>query len=279
MTRKEATRLVADSGGRLCVRYVQLPGGGVLTPTRPRRSTTSRAAPRASRRGPPPPPSLGASVAAQTLSPSGRQAASGAEINVAKRAAAAPALETGGATLGGGSRTLEGARRRNPRDLSTHRPGDANCAQHDGEYASVTCARTYTSVSGRGLPRYEAANVSVRRGTSRVDATLQIGQSRGHGGGHRRTERAAREGGVHDDLAGWKTARARRRPNVLDRGIDSTALRRPSPTRSPDGSKPLLDAGAAVNAETGGRTALMLLDEDATPELVAPCSTPGPKSK
>ena len=31
MTRKNAMRLVARSQGRLCVRYVQLPGGGVLT--------------------------------------------------------------------------------------------------------------------------------------------------------------------------------------------------------------------------------------------------------
>ena len=31
MTRHEAMRLVARSQGRLCVRYVQLPGGGVLT--------------------------------------------------------------------------------------------------------------------------------------------------------------------------------------------------------------------------------------------------------
>ena len=281
LTRKEATRLVANSGGRLCVRYVQLPGGGVLTadaaPTHlyhiARRASRLAAGAAAAAI------SLGASVAAQTQTPSGRQAAGGAEINVAAPAAARAPAEAIGATLAG--TVMDPAQARvagTSVTLSNAQTGETRAASSndEGDYSfSNVPPGTYTlRFTTAGFLDYEATDVSVQGGgQSRVDATLQIGHFTETTGGIMVIAEPSEplvKAAFNDDLAEVEKLLSRGADaNVLDRGIDSTALEHAVSHANLKMVKALLDAGADVNAEDrAGRTALMSLDEDATPDLV-----------
>lgn len=278
MTRKEATRLVANSGGRLCVRYVQLPGGAVLTAdAAPALYHIARRASRLAAGAAAAAISFGASVAAQTQSPSGRQSASGVEINVAARAAGRDALEPSGATLAGAvTDPLQARVAGTSVTLSNTQTGETRTASSndEGEYAfSNVPPGTYTlRFAAAGFRDYEAANVSVQGGgQGRVDATLQIGEITG--GVMVMVAEPSEplvKAAFKDDLAEVEKLLARGADaNVLDRGIDSTALAQAVAHANLKMVKALLDAGADINAEDrAGRTALMTLDEDATPDLV-----------
>ena len=210
LTRKEATRLVAGSGGRLCVRYVRLPDGSVLaadtSPTQlyhiARRASRLAAGAFSAALG------LGASVAAQTQTTPAGHAANRLEA----ASTASPERETPAEPASTGQQVQL--------DLAQEVRGEKFVTQ------------------GRMLfvePREPLVRAAFDDDLAEVEKLLSQGAD----------------------------------ANVIDRHFDSTALEQAVSHANLKMVKALLEAGADINAEDrAGRTALMMLDEDATADLV-----------
>lgn len=213
LTRKEATRLVANSGGRLCVRYVQLPDGSALTAdaSPARLYHLARRAPRLAAGAFSAALGLGASVAAQTQRPPARPAD-------ASRPAATSTQK--------------------PERETTAEPPAAVQEIRTQELPAVW--REWREQETMGMVMF------VEPGEPLVKAAY------------------------NDDLSEVEKLLSQGADaNVLDRRMDTTALAQAVSHANLKMVKALFGAGADINAEDrAGRTALMSLDEDATPELV-----------
>jgi hypothetical protein len=209
LTRREATRLVAGSGGRLCVRYVRLPNGSVLSVDTPP-AQLYQIARRASRLA------AGAFSAALSL----------------------------GASVAAQAQTT-------PADPAADRP-EAASTQRPGREATAEPAPTVQEGRTEGLSKAWVETVTMG-----VMIVVEPSEP---------LVKAA----FNDDLAEMEKLLSQGTDaNVLDRRMDTTALEQAVSHANLKMVKALLDAGADINAEDrAGRTALMTLDEDATPDLV-----------
>jgi hypothetical protein len=204
LTRAEALKLVTRSGGRLCVRYVSLPGGQLVTADAPP-APLYRITRRASRIA------AGAFTAAIGLS-------AGVAAQAQSNAGGAPAVQSQPAPQAGG----DGQQTVNAQQV-VNLPLKA--WQETATMGVVVLVE----------PREPLVKAAFKDDLAEVEKILSGGTD----------------------------------ANVLDRGIDSTALMQAVEHANMKMVKRLLDAGADVNAENrAGRTALMMLMEDATPELV-----------
>jgi ankyrin repeat protein len=291
MTRPNAMRLVARSQGRLCVRYVQLPGGGVLTRTPARLYRIGR---RVSR--------LAASAfsASLTLSSAAAQTGSRPELEITRQTSAVAKVisaqaqgtslsgvitDPNGAVVSGATVTLVN----NASSVSfTFRTVD------DGVYKfAMLDAGVYAlSVEASGFTKIEVREIKVEANSdSTIDLAVTIPaltetveirgsvtiQSQGMGGavGVVVPEDPLIKAAFQDDLDLVKQlALTSADVNISDRATDQTALAGAVENGNREMVRVLLAAGADINARNrSGQTPLMFLpkkaDLDFVRELIA----------
>jgi ankyrin repeat protein len=296
MTRQEAMHLVARSQGRLCVRFIQRPDGGILTRTVPQK--LYRISRRVSR--------IAAGAFTATLSLSSAAAQTGTDSNVgasreqASIARTVPQPEIGaslsgiitdpnGAVVSGATLTLT-----NPRTglefISTTADDGAYrfSLLKEGRYSLVVEAPSFT--------RTEMPDLEVRSDVNRtLNISLEIPQviaevevnapttvtalSIMGGVGFVEPEEPLVKAAFKEDLEAVKQlAFSSPDLNMRDKNTNMTALDQAAENGNVEIAHTLLLAGAWVNAKNeAGRTALMYLRESATVDLVRELLSAGAK--
>ena len=275
MTRKDVTRLLASSRGRLCVRYYTRPDGAIQTAPRRLHQIGGRAS-RVAAGAFTAALSLCANVAAQTASQTPAPAAAQHQLP--------PGVGHAGMEARGGSAALEGT------IFDPHKaviPGAEvtlvneqteverpTTSDEDGAFRFRDLeAGLYTLriAPGAGFAGFEQEHVSVSEGTwARVDATLNPADVVMGGIGLPSATlplvRAAQEGdiaAVKQQLAAGADVAAR------DADTNSTALDEAAGDGNAETVKLLLRAGADPNAANReGRTALMRVYGEGAAEVV-----------
>lgn len=274
MTRAEALKLVSRSQGRLCVRYVPDPRGGVRT-LEAASAPLYRITRRASRIA------AGAFTAAISLTANAAARTHAHGEASARAEVAAFALQQQRAAVRGGA--ISG---------TVTDPADAVIAG-----ATVVATNTQTGAeqtirtNGEGVYSFQNLipgtynvrviaehfnphffeNVVVNAGAElNADARLDVGGAvQGVIMVMEATEPLVKAASFNDLVGVEKLLAGGADPNVLDKGIDSTALAQAVSHNNIKLIERLLTAGADVNFEDrAGRTALMELNDKATPEVV-----------
>ena len=282
ITRKEITRLVASSKGKLCVRYYRRPDGLVqtaasaqpLTQIKRRLSRLAAGVFTASL-------SLASSAAAQSTQPTGR--------NVAAVSEPAGAKDRGREnSLGGQTATLSGLVI-DPVKASIPGANVVLINEENGQQQSLTsndegafqfqgvAAGSYTlKIESPGFISYAQEKINLRNGAEeRVEATLEAGQVVAMGGAimvmpDTPLINAIWEDNGDENLTEVKSVLATGVDvNLLDKNVDSTALAEAVASGKLALVQLLLNFGADPNERNStGRTPLMRLDEDSSAEIV-----------
>ncbi|HYY59691.1 MAG TPA: ankyrin repeat domain-containing protein [Pyrinomonadaceae bacterium] len=279
MTRKQALELVARSKGRLCVRYYRRPGGQVQTAGPD--SQLYQIKRRASRLATgvfTAAISLCASVAAQTRPVAEQPASSGVEITDRQGGAlpASPDLMNGsiagtlsdpnGAAIPGATVTLVNESSGQEQRMISNGEG-----QYLFQYLG---AGNYTlKVEAAGFDKHETQGVVLTSDAEqRFDVTVGINGGVDVLGGVMAIsgEYPLVIAASENDLPRVKELIAAGADvNRRDKNLDATALDEAAIYGNREMVRALLDAGAEINARNSRRqTALMMLDDDATDNLV-----------
>jgi hypothetical protein len=301
MTRREARRLVRESGGRLCVRYYRRPDGSPLTAPLERLHQVARRAPKVA---------AGAFGAVLTLSPGAvgqtRPSAGVTTRNAAERAARAPAEEDdvqegGGASLAGTVLDPNGAVIPNASvTLTNKETGKEQATITDGEgvyrFESLPPGKYSLTAAAPGFAAGEVNDVELQQGAEqRKDAKLEVQgpQETVEVQAEAVEVRAVVMGGAmivspkdplvkaafEDDLKAVKELLAVGvGVNVVDKDTDTTALAQAVEHGDAEMVLALLGAGADVNLRDGTRqTALMALSDDTSADIVRTLLAAGAK--
>lgn len=285
ITRKDAIRLVAASKGKLCVRYLRRPDGTV--------ETASRAAPvsqvkrRLSRIA------AGAFTASLSLASNAAavSAARPAESNQLVRIQSAVRKLTRLANPSEQTASLVGTVFDSQRAvilgaqvvLTDEKTGQAQStvSNDDGEYQFQSLeAGTYKlRVEATGFVASETTNIVLQSGDQqRVDATLEVGEILG-GAIVISPETPLVNAIWGEDMVEVRNLLAAGADvNAVDGNVNTTALAEAVAAGNLELVNTLLYAGADPNRRnSNGRTALMNLDDDATPEIVHALISAGAK--
>ena len=276
MTRKDAMRLVADSQGRLCVRYQRRPDGSLRTAERAQPLTHIKR--RLSRIA------AGAFTATLSLaSTAAAQSARPAEGNQPIAIQPANATTLGRLLVHSGQTPSLGGTVFDPQRavvvaakvlLVNEVTGRMQTVSSDytGAYQFQAVEEgTYTlRVEAQGFPVFEQKQIVVRDGArERIDVTLELVAIMGDMviiSPSTPLVRAVWEGNLREVknlLAQGVDV------NVVDEGVYTTALGAAVSNGKLEFVQALLNAGADPNVRNqSGRTALMSLDRDATAEMV-----------
>ena len=286
ITAKDAMKLVADSQGKLCVRYYRRPDGTVQTAERAQPLTQIKR--RLSR--------IAAGAFTATLSLASTAAAQSPRPAEGNQPAVVQPAD--GVMLGrvlahdGQTATLVGTVFDQQQAvipsasvvLTNRRTGQLQSATSDdeGNYQFQTVeAGTYTmSISAPGFTTFERNWVFVRDGAEeRVDATLQVGELTMGGAIVVVPETALVSAVWEEDEAAVRNLLASGADiNALDKNVDTTALAAAVSNGKAELVRLLVYAGADPNVRNSSRqTALMNLDDDATAEIVNLLVTAGAK--
>jgi ankyrin repeat protein len=275
LTRQEAMRLVARSQGRLCVRFIQRPDGGVLTRTVPEK--LHRISRRVSR--------IAAGAFTATLSLASAAAQTPGSENTLGRAGQttqetqrdrvrANELTAGlwgtvvdpqGAVVAGATLKLTNT------DTGTER---LVTSSDTGEYSfqSLLPGEYVLSVRQAGFAPFEMKNISLGTNSSEhLDATLEIGMiSVGGAIAVVEPEEPLVKAAFNNDLeAVVQLAFSALDVNVRDKSTTMTALDHAAENGNLEIVRTLILAGARANlANESGRTPLMYLRDNATDKLV-----------
>ena len=281
MTRKEALELVRSSQGRLCARYVRRPDGTIQTSDLPAQlHGIKRRASRIAAGACTAALSLSASAAAQTAS-SGREPVPGSPAPAIRRSGTRsnsadglnPSLtgtifDPHRAVISGAKITLTNEKTKQEQTATSN---------DEGQYRFQSLeAGTYTlKVEAQGFALSEITNIDLQaNGERRADAILQVGQvtevTMGVVAMTVEPSEPLVKAAMDDDFAAVKELIAAGVDvNIMDKGVGTTALAEAVGHGNREMVRALLNAGADVNARTGGRqTALMRLGEHSTAGLV-----------
>ncbi|MBA3804424.1 MAG: ankyrin repeat domain-containing protein [Acidobacteria bacterium] len=279
MTRKQALELVARSKGQLCVRYYRRPDGRVETAGPDsqlyqikRRATRLAAGAFSAALG------LCSSVAAQTPSPVEQPASCSLEMKSVYNNAS-PAIIDGADAIISGTVT-------DPNEAVVAGAGvtlinESNAQEQltttndEGRYYFKSLdAGTYTlKVTSPGFAEHESRGIVVPAGASPsidVSAVMQPGAIMGGAMVIITANEPLVVAALENDLAAVKELIAAGVDiNLRDKGTDTTALDEAVKNGNRQMVRALLDAGAEINARNSrGQTALMILDDDASENLV-----------
>jgi ankyrin repeat protein len=284
MTRQNAMRLVARSRGRLCVRYIQRPNGGVLTKQIPEK--LYRISRRVSR--------IAAGAFTATLSVSGAMAQTRADSNslASQEAASAskvtPSPEQGaglsgvvtdqtGAVIAGATVTLTSSEYHVTFSYATGDDGAFQFSFLDpGAYNLV--------IEGAGFERKELSNLVVSANANKALAlAMEIRQLTAEVRVEADSVEVTVQGGAmfvmpeeplvkaafEQDLNAVRELLLSFNVNVRDKATEMTALDQAVENGNCEIVKTLISAGANARFESEkGRTALMYLRDNATVDLV-----------
>lgn len=281
MTRPAAMRLVARSQGRLCVRFTQLPDGSVLTRTVPKH--LYRIGRRASR--------IAAGAFTATLSlasvPGQSRPSEGVipEVtqmsqDVARNKSSAPTARLWGTVLDPNEAVVPGA---TIKLTNTYSHVEQSTTSSDaGQYVFQTLAPgTYSlSVKSPGFRGLEVADIQLGANSSeQIDARLDVGIALGGVVVITGPEEPLVKAVFDEDLKAVKQL-AFSYPNVdiRDKNTNMTALDQAAEKGNLEIVRTLLLAGARGKVKDGsGRTPLMYMRANATPDLVRELLSAGVK--
>jgi hypothetical protein len=277
MTRKEAMRLVLDSKGKLCARYLRRPDGRVQTTDLVLHQIGALKR-RASRLA------AGAFTAALSLS-AGVISAAPASAQTTDEAVASTQMVQGrikinrepGATLTGtikdpNGAVVAGVSLRLVNEMSGYE--QTTTTNDEGVYLFQGVEEgSYTlKLEAAGFMSKEVNNLTLHVGDEQsMDQALEVGGSMTSGAIAITTpEEPLLSAVLTEDVGEVKRLLAAGADvNVLDNGIESTALAQAVQRGNRELVKILLDAGADVDGKNNdGLTALMYLNDNATAEIV-----------
>jgi len=272
MTRQEATRLVARSEGRLCVRFVRRPNGKVITKQMPQKlhqigRQVSRFA-------------AGAFTASLTLSSAAAQSRTGIPQESTDVVRTLGQEQTKRDAVG----TTVSGTIKDPNDavipgaIVTLIDTDTNAerqatSSNEGEYSFENVARgSYKiRITSPGFQTSEITDIQLEANTTRrFDATLQVGAvTMGVMVMLEPEEPLVKAVLKEDGEAVAQLAFASADVNVRDKNTKTTALEEAVETGNLEIVRILLRAGANVNTRNEvGLTPLMFIRDNATPQLI-----------
>lgn len=281
MTRSAAMRLVARSQGRLCVRFIQRPDGGVLTKAPEKLYRIGRRASRIAAGAFTATLSL-ASAAAQAPRPENSgvpQVTQAKEQNRVRAGDVAAGLwgtvlDPNGAVIAGASVRLTNSDTGLEQSLTSSDEGAYS-------FQSLSPGTYKLSVWRAGFASLEIGEISLgANANEHLDATLPVGGiSLGGAVAFVAPEQPLVKAVFENDLeAVEQLAFSTADVNVRDKGTNMTALEHAVENGNLEIVHTLLIAGARVNLKNeSGRTALMLLRENATDKLVRELLSAGAK--
>jgi hypothetical protein len=288
MTHKQALRLVEESDGRVCIRYMRAADGRVLTKST---SQIHRIGRRASRIA------AGAfsaslsisSAAAATLRPNA--SAMRASNAVAGRTLSVTELSSMGGTIAGivfdqNGAVISGASVTLGTEQSKYAAGTVTSSDGTYKFDGLAAGLYSLKIDAPGFESSEVADINLLdKGELRIDRTLSIAKIEAEveiRGGEAREETVLAGAGVMvlptlplvkaahaDDLEAVQSLVTRENVNNRDEATDYTALEYAALNGNREMVQLLLSMGADVNAkDKRGQTPLMMLDGDATADLV-----------
>ena len=282
MTRQKAMRLVARSEGRLCVRYVQRPGGGILSKqASPKLYPITRRISRIAAEAFTATLSLSSAAAAQT----GSQEKLSTQIEQAIRGdRQSPADIPGTATVSGAVTDPAGAVAGATIVLTDNdsRHERTTTSSETGEYSFQSLAQgTYTlNILSPRFAKAQVTNIQVGDGSSqRVDAKLEVAMiSLGGAVAMVLPEEPLVRAVMNNELAEVKQLAFSSNVNVRDKGTRMTALEQAVENGNLEIVRTLLFAGANAKSKNDARqTVLMYLRDNATADLVRELIAAGAK--
>lgn len=280
MTRQAAMRLVAKSNGRLCVRFIQRPDGGILTRAVP--AKLHRISRRVSRFA------AGAFTATLSLSSVAGQSrpSEGPEVtqmsqDVARNKSSAPTARLLGTVMDPNDAVVPGA------TIKLTNTGShieqSTTSSESGEYLFQTLSPgTYTlSVNSPGFRALEVIDIQLGANSSeQIDAKLEVGAiSLGGAIAFVEPEEPLVTAAFKNDLkAVEQLAFSALDVNVRDKATNMTALDHAAENGNLEIVRTLVLGGARANlTNEAGRTPLMYLRDKATEKLVRELLSAGAK--
>ncbi|HEV7858661.1 MAG TPA: ankyrin repeat domain-containing protein [Pyrinomonadaceae bacterium] len=283
MTRKEARKVVAASGGKLCVRYYKKPNGRIQTAASEQLHHIQRRVSKIAAGAFTAALSLSASmVAAQTPTQADSSASNKAEASLLIRdlssenqggtssSIAGTIVDPQGAVIANASVTLTKAQGEGEQKTTT-----------DGEgkfiFQSLEVGAYNIRVESPGFAPQEITNLLVQPGgeqgpnaTVEVQMTVTVETATAGGAMIMTPENPLVKAAFENNLeAVRELLRAGVEVNVLDKDVETTALAEAVSQGNLEMVKALLAAGADVNKKNSyGHTPLMSLDDDGTADLV-----------
>jgi hypothetical protein len=288
MTRLEAMRLVINSKGKLCARYVRRPDGKVQTTDRVLhqihavRRRASRLAAGAFTAA----LSLSASIVAAAPAPASSHTTDGASAASLVKQGRIKIYSAPGAALSGTIKDQSGAIIASATVTLTDEASafqQTTTTDDEGVYFFQSVADgSYTlKIEASGFASKEVANLTLRaEGQENLDQELVVGGMVTSGGAMISTpDEPLLAAVLTEDVDEVKRLLATGADvNVLDTGIDSTALAQAVQRDNRELIKILLDAGADVNEKNhSGLTALMYVSDDTSIEVVGDLMAAGAK--
>jgi hypothetical protein len=279
MTRKEAIKLVAESEGRICLRYYKKPGGQILTATSHGLHQIKRRASRLAAGAFTAALSLSASVSAQTPSPSDAPANSNVEttarlfVETTKRQTNGATSSITGTVMDPNDAIIPAA------DLTLinkeTEEEKKTTSNSDGKFIfdSVPAGTYSLRAESPGFATHLVNNINVQENSAQlteVTVKMEVGQVMGGAMVMVMPSVPIVLAASQNDLAAvQRLLGAGADINQIDEDTNSTALSQAVGNDNLEMVRALLAAGANANAKTyHGNTALMRLSEQSPAEMV-----------
>jgi hypothetical protein len=282
MTRKEARKLVAASGGRLCVRYYKKPNRRVQTAASQQLHHIKRRVSKFAAGAFTAALSLSASVAAQTPSQGDSSASNKAEAALLIRELSSEPQGSKSSSIAGTIVDSQGAVIPNAsvkltKDQGVQEQGTTTDNEGKFQFQSLEAGLYNIKVEANGFTSQEITNLLVQSGgeqgpNANVEVQMNASMDTVTVGGAMITmpENPLVKAAFENNLgAVQELLNAGVEVNMVDEAVQTTALAEAVSQGNLEMVKALLAAGADVNKKNSyGMTPLMSLDDDSTAELV-----------